>query len=194
MNKIQWNLYRNSNIFIQKNAFQCSVCEMAAILYRPQCGYKTESVNINRNNAIDILPASFAAHSTRDNWTYWLYAFVWTRPLWRFWYQIKHLYQMSDYITLSYTWHPYIYYKGWFTGSFLTGFRYGLIIIIIDSIIGPSPYNCVFLHVCDFGKLRFNPLILRSIPPDRFYKNSNWVDNIAWYHHRVRHYPNIITN
>ena len=35
-NKLQWNFNRNSNIFIQENAFE-SVCEMAAILSRPQC-------------------------------------------------------------------------------------------------------------------------------------------------------------
>ena len=36
-NKFQWNLKRNSNIFIQGNAFENVVCEMAVILYRPQC-------------------------------------------------------------------------------------------------------------------------------------------------------------
>ena len=36
-NKLQRNLYRNSNIFIQENAFQNVVWKMAAILSRPQC-------------------------------------------------------------------------------------------------------------------------------------------------------------
>ena len=36
-NKLQWNLNRNSNIFIQENAFESVVCETAAILSRPQC-------------------------------------------------------------------------------------------------------------------------------------------------------------
>ena len=36
MNKLQWNFNRNSNIFIQENAFESVVCEMAAILSRPQ--------------------------------------------------------------------------------------------------------------------------------------------------------------
>ena len=36
-NKLQWNLIRNSNIFIQENAFESVVYEMAAILSRPQC-------------------------------------------------------------------------------------------------------------------------------------------------------------
>ena len=37
MNKLQWNLKRNSYIFIQENAFENIVCEMAAIFSRPQC-------------------------------------------------------------------------------------------------------------------------------------------------------------
>ena len=36
-NKLQWNLNRNSNIFIHENAFESVVCEMATILSRPQC-------------------------------------------------------------------------------------------------------------------------------------------------------------
>ena len=36
-NKIQWNLNRNSYIYINENAFQNAVCEMAAILSWPQC-------------------------------------------------------------------------------------------------------------------------------------------------------------
>ena len=35
--KLQWNCNRNSNIFIQENAFENVVCEMASILSRPQC-------------------------------------------------------------------------------------------------------------------------------------------------------------
>ena len=37
MNKFQWNLNRNSYLFIQENAFKDVVCEKAAILSRPQC-------------------------------------------------------------------------------------------------------------------------------------------------------------
>ena len=36
-NKLQWNLNRNSNIFIQENAFESVVCETVAILSLPQC-------------------------------------------------------------------------------------------------------------------------------------------------------------
>ena len=35
--KLQWNLKQNSHIFIHENAFQNIVCEMATILFRPQC-------------------------------------------------------------------------------------------------------------------------------------------------------------
>ena len=36
-NKFQWNLNQNQYIFIQENAFESVVCEMAAILSQPQC-------------------------------------------------------------------------------------------------------------------------------------------------------------
>ena len=36
-NKHQWNFNQNYNIFFQENAFESVVCEVAAILYRPQC-------------------------------------------------------------------------------------------------------------------------------------------------------------
>ena len=35
-NKLQWIFSRNSNIFVQENAFESVVCEKAAILSRPQ--------------------------------------------------------------------------------------------------------------------------------------------------------------
>ena len=37
MNKLQWNINRNSYIFIHENALENVVCEMASILSRPQC-------------------------------------------------------------------------------------------------------------------------------------------------------------
>ena len=43
-NKLQWNFNRNSGIFIQENAFESVVREMAAILSRPQwviCGWSS---------------------------------------------------------------------------------------------------------------------------------------------------------
>ena len=36
-NKVQWNLNRNSYIFIQENPFENGVWKMASILSRPQC-------------------------------------------------------------------------------------------------------------------------------------------------------------
>ena len=36
-NKLQWNLNQNLNIFIDENVFENDVCEIAAILSRPQC-------------------------------------------------------------------------------------------------------------------------------------------------------------
>ena len=36
-NKLQWNFNGNSYIFIQENALENVVCEMASILSRPQC-------------------------------------------------------------------------------------------------------------------------------------------------------------
>ena len=35
-NKLQWKFNRYSNIFIHENAIESIVCEMAAILFRPQ--------------------------------------------------------------------------------------------------------------------------------------------------------------
>ena len=42
--KLQWNIKRNSYIFIQENSFENVVCEMAAILSRPQC---VKNMNFN---------------------------------------------------------------------------------------------------------------------------------------------------
>ena len=36
-NKCQWNFNQNSSIFIQANAFENVICEMASILSQPQC-------------------------------------------------------------------------------------------------------------------------------------------------------------
>ena len=45
-NKLQWNPEQNSYIFIQENAYENVVCQMAAILSRPQC------VNNNSNDGV----------------------------------------------------------------------------------------------------------------------------------------------
>ena len=36
-NKLQWNINRNSNIFIQENESECVFCKIAFTLPRPQC-------------------------------------------------------------------------------------------------------------------------------------------------------------
>ena len=46
-NKLKGNYNRNSNIFIQENAFENLVCEMAAILSRPQCVKKMILSDVN---------------------------------------------------------------------------------------------------------------------------------------------------
>ena len=43
-NKHQWNFNRNSSTFIQENALENVVCEMAATLFQPQCVKKTISI------------------------------------------------------------------------------------------------------------------------------------------------------
>ena len=47
-NKLLWNFYRYSSIFIQGNAFENVVCEMVSILSRPQCVKEaTEGVSLH---------------------------------------------------------------------------------------------------------------------------------------------------
>ena len=73
MNKHQWNFYRNCNIFIQENAFESVVCEMAAMLSRPQCvnshnytwnsqRYEIWHQEINHNEYIYIEVQVFILH------------------------------------------------------------------------------------------------------------------------------------
>ena len=46
-NKLQWNFNRNSNIFIQENAFESVVCETAAILSLPQCVNLCQAITVS---------------------------------------------------------------------------------------------------------------------------------------------------
>ena len=48
-NKLQWNLKRNSCIFIQENAFENVVCEKASILSGPQCVKTWSHINATVN-------------------------------------------------------------------------------------------------------------------------------------------------
>ena len=45
-NKLQWNSNRNSNIFVQENAFENVIWKMAVILYRPQYANQTDPCTI----------------------------------------------------------------------------------------------------------------------------------------------------
>ena len=59
-NKIQWNLYRNSYIFIQENSFENIVCKMVAILSQP-----------HYINWVIICPGNGLSH-------FWHQAYAWT--------------------------------------------------------------------------------------------------------------------
>ena len=58
-NKLQWNFYQNSNIFIQEIAFENVVCKIASILSRPQWvnmtykGLKTATID-DENGLVPI--------------------------------------------------------------------------------------------------------------------------------------------
>ena len=64
-NTLQWNLKRNSYIFIQENAYENVVWQMAAILPRPQCidilwiyrSFQTGTVVKNNESSIIDLPS-----------------------------------------------------------------------------------------------------------------------------------------
>ena len=58
MNKLQWKFNRNSNI--HENAIESVVCEMAAILSRPQC------VNLNDNDKTVLDATQLQQHSTKS--------------------------------------------------------------------------------------------------------------------------------
>ena len=45
-NKLQWNINRNSYIFIHENALENVVCKMASILSRPQCVHHVYTMNL----------------------------------------------------------------------------------------------------------------------------------------------------
>ena len=48
--KLQWNLKRNWYIFIQENAFENVVCEMAAIFSQPQCVSQLAHLSVSELN------------------------------------------------------------------------------------------------------------------------------------------------
>ena len=58
-NKLQWNFNRNPKSFVQENAIESVVCEMAAILSRPQCV-----------KWITPVGHSWSEHQAQINWKY----------------------------------------------------------------------------------------------------------------------------
>ena len=68
-NKFQWNFNRNSNIFIQENALENVICEMASILSRPQCvKWETPySVNVRHYIAVYITYQIYSFHRTFEH-------------------------------------------------------------------------------------------------------------------------------
>ena len=85
MNKFQWHSNRCSNIFIQENAFEIVVCEMASISYRPQCVnvvlYCTidmDSVQLNSTHYVLFVAVSFCQLTTAHGGLVWQFAlFMW---------------------------------------------------------------------------------------------------------------------
>ena len=66
-NKLQWNLNRNSNIFVPENAFETVVCEMVVILSLPQCVKgKLQSSGTIRSNTKHTSPGFFPLNAFCD--------------------------------------------------------------------------------------------------------------------------------
>ena len=64
-NKLQWNLKRNSCIFLNENAFENVVCEMAAILSWPQCvnGEYWKNRSLGREHCVCWWPCTISCSS-----------------------------------------------------------------------------------------------------------------------------------
>ena len=75
-NKLQWIFNRNSYIFIHENAFENVVCEMAAILSRPQCVNLCSSLRLNPCNPVKILPQSIFVSFIRKKGISWSLYFM----------------------------------------------------------------------------------------------------------------------
>ena len=74
-NKFQWNSKRNSNIFIQENAPENVVCEMASILSRPRCvNYKAKNKTQDTFNQVlchgFIMTWKHFMFSISDHWCF----------------------------------------------------------------------------------------------------------------------------
>ena len=67
LSKLQWNLNRNFNIFIQENAFDNVAWKMVAILSRPQCVKWTELDTLSDWSHCWVTQK----HLHLNNWTMW---------------------------------------------------------------------------------------------------------------------------
>ena len=76
-NKLQWNFNRNSNIFIEENAFENVVCEMLSISSRPQCVNGRRSVL-----SIDLLPSCVNPDEMWKNHLWFMTSILsWSTPI-----------------------------------------------------------------------------------------------------------------
>ena len=66
-NKLQWNVNRNSYIFIQENVSKNVVCKMADMLSQPQC-VKGECVTICQQQPLRQSPWILSCHITQSRW------------------------------------------------------------------------------------------------------------------------------
>ena len=54
-NKFQWNLNRNSHIFINENAFESIICQIAVNLFPPQCNDDFKDISAKYQHQMHIL-------------------------------------------------------------------------------------------------------------------------------------------
>ena len=67
-NKLQWNFNWNLNIFIQENAFEHVICEMASILSWPQCFNPLWPNNVILPSGNKQLPKPLMTHTNGILW------------------------------------------------------------------------------------------------------------------------------
>ena len=96
-NKLQWNFNRNSNNFIQENAFESVVCEKTAILSRPQCVKRTKPNALEGSmecHAILDFQLPYRRVSFDKWWFYWEEAAKNSRDSWNqlLWYSLSQCY------------------------------------------------------------------------------------------------------
>ena len=80
---VQWNFNRNYNIFIQEDAFESVVCEMAAILPQPQCinpayliPWLLMTCGPFNLHSLTLIPAWISNHMPNNVWDEITYPFL----------------------------------------------------------------------------------------------------------------------